>query len=102
MPGDSAAEIAALRTMLRDLVALSTIPTAWVGREPGGVAAGLSAALVDLLPLDFVFVRLRVPGAGGEVDATRGDVNSKPSREIVIPIGFNGEGGNLAAACSLA
>src|SRR3984957_2932388 len=102
MPGDSAAEIAALRTMLRDLVALSTIPTAWVGREPGAVAAGLADALVDLLQLDFVSVRLRVPGAGGEVDATRGDVDSRPSREIVIPIGVNGEGGVVTAACSRA
>jgi PAS domain S-box-containing protein len=102
MPGDSAAEIAALRTMLRDLVALSTIPTAWVGREPGAVAAGLADALVDLLQLDFVSVRLRVPGAGGEVDATRGNGDSKPSREIVIPIGVNGEGGVVAAACSRA
>jgi signal transduction histidine kinase/PAS domain-containing protein len=102
MPGDSAAEITALRTVLRDLVALSTIPTAWVGREPAAVAAGLADALVDLLQLDFVSVRLRVPGAGGEVDATRGDVDSKPSREIVIPIGVNGEGGVVAAACSRA
>jgi PAS domain S-box-containing protein len=102
MPGDSAAEIAALRTVLRDLVALSTIPTAWVGREPGAVAAGLADALVDLLQLDFVSVRLRVPGAGGEVDATRGDADSRPSREIVIPIGVNGEGGVVTAACSRA
>src|SRR5438445_454444 len=35
-PGD----IHRLRTALRDLVALSTIPAAWVGREPSAVAAG--------------------------------------------------------------
>src|ERR1700681_4438421 len=72
MPSDTGAEIVALRTMLRDLVALSAIPTAWVGREPAAVATGLADVLVDLLQLDFVFVRLRVPGAAGEVDATRG------------------------------
>src|SRR5258708_22029056 len=72
MPSDTNAEIVALRTILRDLVALSAIPTAWVGREPAAVAAGLADALVDLLQLDFVFVRLRVPSAAGEVDATRG------------------------------
>src|ERR1700749_4883295 len=72
MPSDIDAEIVALRTILRDLVALSAIPTAWVGREPAAVAAGLADALVGLLQLDFVFVRLRVPSAAGEVDVTRG------------------------------
>src|ERR1700719_368755 len=73
MPSDTDAEIAALRTILRDLVALSAIPTAWVGREPAAVAAGLADALIGLLQLDFVFVRLCVPGVVGEVDATRGN-----------------------------
>jgi PAS domain S-box-containing protein len=127
MPGDTGAEIVTLRTMLRDLVALSAIPTAWVGREPAAVATGLADALVDLLQLDFVFVRLRVPGAVGEVDATRGKVwptfpewlqsrlvetgrlpgteiipdvgGGEPGRGIVIPIGVNAEGGVVAAAC---
>src|ERR1700742_3831478 len=72
MSSDTAAEVVALRAMLRDLVALSAIPTAWVGREPAAVAAGLADALVDLMQLDFVFVRLRVPSAVGEVDAMRG------------------------------
>src|SRR6201996_3005369 len=77
MPGgDTDAEVTALRTMLRDLVALSAIPTAWVGREPAAVAAGLADALVDLMQLDFVFVRLRVPSAVGEVDAMRGEAPS--------------------------
>src|SRR5438445_7303066 len=39
-PGD----IHRLRTALRDLVALSTIPAAWVGREPSAVAAANHAA----------------------------------------------------------
>jgi signal transduction histidine kinase/PAS domain-containing protein len=129
MPSDTDAEIVALRTMLRDLVALSAIPTAWVGREPAAVAAGLADALVGLLQLDFVFVRLRVPSAAGSVDATQGkawntfpewlesrlvdggrlsgreiipDVGGEPGRGIVIPIGVNGEGGVVAAACSRA
>jgi PAS domain S-box-containing protein len=128
MPGGTDAEIAALRTMLRDLVALSAIPTAWVGREPAAVAAGLADALVDLLQLNFVFVRLRVPSATGEVDAMRGEARStfpewlesrlvesgrlsgmevipdvgggEPRRGIVIPVGINAEGGVVAAACS--
>jgi hypothetical protein len=70
MPVD--AEILALRTVLRDLVALSAIPAAWVGREPAAVAAGLADTLLGLLRLDFVYVRLCVPGVTGVVDATRG------------------------------
>jgi hypothetical protein len=71
MPIDTNAEILALRTVLRDLVALSAIPAAWVGREPAAVAAGLADALSELLQLDFVFVRLCVPSVAGGVEATR-------------------------------
>src|ERR1700722_3292870 len=129
MPGDTDAEFVALRTVLTDLVALSAIPTAWVGREPAAVAAGLADTLVGLLQLDFVFVRLRVPRVAGEVDVTRGkawntfpewlesrlpesgplsgmevisDVggDGEPSRGVVIPVGVNAEGGVVAAASS--
>src|SRR5881296_4105642 len=67
-PGD----IHRLRTALRDLVALSTIPAAWVGREPSAVAAGLADVLVGSLHLDFAFVRLCDPNGGDAVEATRG------------------------------
>src|SRR2546429_9653257 len=70
---DADAEIRALRTVLRDLVALSAIPVAWIGREPAAVAAGLVDVLTGLLRLDFVFVRLCVPGVDGAVDVTRGN-----------------------------
>jgi PAS domain S-box-containing protein len=126
MPIDTDAEILQLRAMLRDLVALSAIPAAWVGREPAAVAAGLADVLSELLQLDFVFVRLCVPSVTGGVDATRGnawktfpqwlenhlatsdrlsdkeiisDVGGDDScRGVVIPIGVNAEGGLVAAA----
>src|SRR5262252_6184462 len=66
-------EIQRLRMALRDLVALSTIPAAWVGRDPATIAAGLADVLVGTLHLDFVFVRLRDPNGGEAVDVTRGD-----------------------------
>jgi PAS domain S-box-containing protein len=130
MPSDANAEIVALRAMLRDLVALSAIPTAWVGSEPAAVAGGLADALADLLQLDFVFVRLRVPSITGDVDATRGKAwntfpgwleshllpengrlsgmeiipdmggDVEPRRGVVIPVGVNAEGGVVVAASS--
>src|SRR5438552_15661193 len=72
MPTESHAGTAALRTALRELVALSTIPAAWVGREPPVIATGLADVLVGALHLDFAFVRLCDPAGGAVVDAVRG------------------------------
>src|SRR6266478_5327613 len=123
-PGD----IHRLRTALRDLVALSTIPAAWVGREPSAVAAGLADVLVGSLHLDFAFVRLCDPNGGAAVDVTRGDAwkafpqwlhrhlagvgscsrkaiipdvggDGERCRGLVMPIGVNADGGLVAVAC---
>jgi signal transduction histidine kinase len=128
MPASTDAELVALRTLLRDLVALSAIPAAWVGREPAAVAAGLADTLTGLLRLDFAYVRLCVPGFVGDVDVARGeawrtfpkwleghlaehgrlsgreiipdiDGGDAGYRGIVIPIGVDAEGGIVAAAC---
>jgi signal transduction histidine kinase len=122
------AEVLRLRAVLRDLVALSAIPAAWIGSEPPAVAAGLADALVGLLQLDFAFVRLSDPGGAGAVEVTRGsawtsfpewlegrlargapfpgkevvpDVGDDPARRrgFAVPVGVNGEGGVVAAAC---
>jgi signal transduction histidine kinase/PAS domain-containing protein len=129
MPADANAEIRVLRTVLRDLVALSAIPAALADREPAAVAAGLADALTELLQLESVFVRLCVPAATGAADVMRGtawktfpawleshlaengrlagieiipDVGGAPGprRGIAIPVGVNAEGGVVAAACS--
>ena len=60
-------EIRRLRRALRDLVALSAIPAAWVGREAPAVAAGLADVLLGSLHLEFAFVRLCGPGGGAAV-----------------------------------
>jgi len=120
-----------LRTALRDLVALSTVPAAWVGREPPAIAAGLADVLVNSLHLDFAFVRLCDPNGGTAVEIARGSawhefpewlqsylsVNGRLSRReivrdidsgaqqcrgIVIPVGVNADGGLVAAACDRA
>jgi len=75
MPTESHTDAGALRAALRELVALSTIPAAWVGREPPIIAAGLADALVGSLNLDFAFVRLCDPQGNGAIEVTRGDRN---------------------------
>jgi PAS domain S-box-containing protein len=131
MPMGSEADAQRLRTALRDLVALSTVPAAWVGREPPAIAAGLADVLVNSLHLDFAFVRLCDPNGGAAVEIARGSawhafpewlqsylsVNGRLSRReivrdidsgaqqcrgIVIPVGINAEGGLVAAACDRA
>jgi PAS domain S-box-containing protein len=118
----------ALRTALRELVALSTIPAAWVGREPPIIAAGLADVLVGSLQLDFAFVRLCDPKGGAAIEVTRGqewkafpewlrthagsfgqfscqeigaDLGGAESCQgIVIPIGISAEAGLVAATSS--
>jgi PAS domain S-box-containing protein len=120
-------DIARLRRAIRDLVALSAVPAAWVGREPPAIAAGLADVLVGSLYLDFVFVRLCDPKGGAAVEATRGSAwksfpewlrgylaavtqfshrevipdvggGAEPCRGVVVPIGVDGEGGLVAVA----
>ena len=128
MPTESHTESGALRTALRELVALSTIPAAWVGREPPIIAAGLADVLVGSLQLDFAFVRLCDPKGGSAIEVTRGHAwkafpewlrthlggvgqfsckeivadlgGAETCRGVVIPIGVNAEAGLVAAACT--
>jgi len=128
MPAEPRTESEVLRTAIRELVALSTIPAAWVGREPPVIAAGLADVLVGSLHLNFVFARLSDPRGGTAVEVTRGNAwktfpewlrthlggadkfscreivadigGAEPCRGVVIPIGVNAEGGLVAAACS--
>jgi PAS domain S-box-containing protein len=125
---DQSAEILRLRAAVRDLLALSIIPEAWVGREPPAIAADLADLLVDSLELDFAFVRLCDPTLCQAVEVTRGDCwkgfpqwlqqrfvrfgqvsrteivsnvggVEKSCRGVVMPIGVNSERGLIAAAC---
>jgi len=127
MAVDPSAEILRLRATVRDLLALSTIPEAWVGREPPAIAGDLADLLIGSLKLDFAFVRLCDPTGGQVVEVTRGNswkafpewlqehlaVFGQISKKeivtnvggveesccgIVIPIGVNSERGLVAAA----
>ncbi len=113
--------------MVRDLLALSAISQAWVGREALAIAGDLADVLIDSLNLDFAFVRLCDPTEGDALEVTRGDseqpfpdwlrtqiggishlsrieilsqpAGAEPYRSIAIPIGVNAEGGLVVAAC---
>src|ERR1700722_15895066 len=127
MTKDPSADTHSLRATVRDLLALSTIPEAWVGRDPPAIAADLADLLIGSLELDFAFVRLRDPTGCQVVEVTRGNswkafpqwlqehlaVFGQLSRKeivtnvggveksccgIVIPIGVNSERGLVAAA----
>src|SRR5580658_6200121 len=127
MTVDPSAEILRLRATVRDLLALSTIPEVWVGREPPAIAADLADLLIGSLELDFAFVRLCDPTGGQVVEVARGNswkafpewlqehlaafgqISRKeivtnvsgleePCCGIVIPIGVNSERGLVAAA----
>ena len=128
MVTDPDTEIRRLRIGLRDLVALSTIPAAWVGREPSAIAAGLADVLIGSLYLDAAFVRLCDPRGGAAVEVTRGNASNgfseslqqhlagagqlsrrevirdldgaERGRAVVIPIGVDAEGGLVAATCA--
>ena len=120
-------EINRLRIALRDLVALSTLPAAWAGRDPASIAAGITDVLSSAMQLDFVFVRLIDRVAGIPVDVTRGDAwqdfhdwldehlsdvrrssrgaviahvgnCARGYRGLVLPIGFEAIGGVVAVA----
>ena len=120
-------EILHLRAMVRDLLALSTMPDAWVGREPYAIARDLADLLIGSLELDFAFVRLCDPTGCQALEVIRGDcwkgfpewlqqhlaTSGKFSRTeivanvggddqscsgIMIPIGVNSERGIVAAA----
>jgi C4-dicarboxylate-specific signal transduction histidine kinase len=128
---DPRADVLRLQRALRDLVALSSVPAAWVGREPPAIAAGLADVLVNSLYLDFAFVRLCAPDGGAAVEIARGHAwpafpewrqqyfaahgrlshtqvvsdirgGAKEGRGIVIPVGVNGESGLVAAMCDRA
>src|SRR5262249_1327912 len=128
MPMAVESEAVRLQRALRDLVALSVVPGAWVGRGPSAIAVGLTDVLINSLYLDFAFVRLCDPNGDAAVEIARGtawrefpewlqrylSVNSHLSRRelvrdiggrraggwgIVIPLGVKAGGGLGAAAC---
>src|SRR5712671_6156134 len=118
-------DVLSLRRLLRDLVALSGVPVAWVGREPSAIAADFADLLVDSLDVDSAFVRLCDPKDRAAVETARGKpwpallewlrarlaeggsllhnesvpgISDAARAGLVVPIGVNAQLGLVAAA----
>lgn len=60
-----------LRACIRDLAALSALPSLWVGREPPQVVHSLLDILSAALRLDLAYARIEDPRGGDTVEAAR-------------------------------
>jgi PAS domain S-box-containing protein len=128
MPVGSDPDGLRLQKVLRDLVALSAVPSVWVGRESRDIAADLADLLATLLNLDFAFVHLRDSDGSAAGEMARGTTppavlelveqyrdgrrrlsrpeivpgagagNAAQGAGIVFPLGVNAEIGLVAAA----
>jgi two-component system, OmpR family, sensor histidine kinase KdpD len=54
-------DVGSLHRCIRDLVALTTLPTIWAGNPPQAIAESLSDVVLTMLRLDMVYIRLNRP-----------------------------------------
>jgi PAS domain S-box-containing protein len=64
-------EVRRLRRTMQDLAAFSTLPAAWTGLGPDGIAKSLAKVLLSTLDLDLVYIRLGQPGGSGFTETVR-------------------------------
>jgi PAS domain S-box-containing protein len=64
-------EVSRLWRTMRDLVAFSTLPVAWIGLGSDAVAENLAKVLLSTLDLDLVYIRLAKPGDPGFTETVR-------------------------------
>jgi hypothetical protein len=107
-----------LRRSLRDLLALSTLPAAWVGRAPQDVAQGVTSAVMSALRADCVY--LRIAKGANPVEIWRGNASGEllkmlrlkscatrstttvlherceAFRTVMVPLGYLSDFGTLA------
>lgn len=69
--GDLETEVGSLRSDLRDLVAVLSLPLIWRGRAPPQILENLAEVLVSLLRLDVLHLRLEPTGDGDVLEETR-------------------------------
>jgi signal transduction histidine kinase len=57
-----AGDVAELRRALRDLVTVSMLPSLWTKSDARAIAESLAQTLTGILELEFLYVRIRLPG----------------------------------------
>jgi signal transduction histidine kinase/ActR/RegA family two-component response regulator len=62
-----------LRSSLRDLVALSTLPGLWIGRPVPAIVSGLVDVAVSISRLDLAYARVEAEGDEPEIEAAGGN-----------------------------
>jgi len=60
-----------LKTCINNLISMLTLPAIWTGREAHQIATALLDVLVDMLRLDWVYVRLKNTARGGPIEMIR-------------------------------
>src|SRR5947209_3280505 len=71
-------EVQELRRCVRDLVALSTLPTVWAHADTLGIGRSLAEVLLRILTVDFVYVRLNGLSGGPPREAARTRYRAEP------------------------
>jgi PAS domain S-box-containing protein len=75
-------EVIVLRRAMRDLLALCTIPAAWVGREPDAIAKGVVDVLVSALRVECGYLML--PGGATKIDVMQGNVPPEVIENLLL------------------
>ena len=70
-------EAQSLRRCLRDLVALSALPSIWIGLGPAEIVRSLTDVLIRVLRVDLVYVSLKVSDTGDVYEAARASGHPK-------------------------
>jgi formate hydrogenlyase transcriptional activator len=70
-PLHSAEEIKRLQRCINDLVSVITLPSIWTGGEASQIVGTLLDVLLNILPLDIVYARLKNPGGGPPLEIFR-------------------------------
>lgn len=90
------AEAVVLRRCVRDLVALSTLPAAWMHSAPLGIVESLAEVVLRILKLDLAYVRVpQIGGAKLEAGCTRRSATRRGGgvelgRRLEAELGFDG------------
>jgi len=64
-------DTAALRSQLRDLIAILALPAVWSGRDAAGIPEAVLEVLSSMLRLDLAYIRAADPAGSGPLETTR-------------------------------